>query len=51
MVSLPLRTTTTISHSHDPFVATIANFVAQIWHGYVMLITHIGEVQHICQRY
>ena len=27
-----------------PFVATIANFVAQIWHGYAMLITCIGEI-------
>ena len=27
-----------------PFVATTANFVAQIWHGYVMPITRIGEV-------
>ena len=48
MVSLPSRTTTTISHSQDPFVVTLANFVAQIWHGYAMPITCIGEVQSIC---
>ena len=39
-----------ISHSHDSFVATIANFIAQIWHGYVKLIMRIGEVWHICRN-
>ena len=34
-----------------PFVATIANFVAQIWHGYAMLITQFGGFRRICRRY